>query len=124
MRLLLDTNVFIWWWEGNHKRLGNVKELIESSQNVLMSPIVIWEISIKQATGKLKSSFDLTQRVRDSEFRELPVRFEHALVAGKLPPIHNDPFDRMLVAQAKCESLMLVTADSRIPQYDVDVLAV
>jgi PIN domain nuclease of toxin-antitoxin system len=66
---------------------------------------------------------DLPERILASGFRELPIGSDHATVAGRLPLIHRDPFDRMLVAQARCEGLTLVTRDSRCQQYEVAVLA-
>ncbi len=95
MSLLLDTHVVLWW---------------------------VWEIAFKQALGKITGPADLPERVRDSGFRELPIGFAHAMAAGGLPLIHRDPFDRMLVAQARCEDLILVTSDPRCRQYDVATL--
>ena len=65
---------------------------------------------------------DLPERIRDSGFRELPIGFAHAMAAGRLPLIHRDPFDRMLVAQARCEDLTLVTRDAHCQQYEVAIL--
>ncbi|MGH3343451.1 MAG: type II toxin-antitoxin system VapC family toxin [Carbonactinosporaceae bacterium] len=64
----------------------------------------------------------MPERVRDGGFGELPIRSEHAITAGRLPMIHRDPFDRMLVAQARCEDLTLVTRDAEIQKYDVAIL--
>ena len=79
-------------------------------------------MTIKQAIGKLKEPADLPERIRDSGFRELPINSEHAVTAGRLPLIHRDPFDRMLVAQARCEDLTLVTRDPQVQKYQVSVL--
>ena len=89
----------------------------------LLSPVTLWEITIKQGFGKLYGPPDLAERVRDMGFRELPVTHTHAITAGRLPLHHRDPFDRILVAQAMVESLTLVTRDPDIRRYDVDVLA-
>lgn len=84
----------------------------------------IWEVAIKQAIGKLPGPADLPERVRDSGFTPLPISSAHAATAGRLPPHHRDPFDRMLVAQAKCENLTLVTADAICLKYGISVLPV
>ena len=78
----------------------------------------------QQSAGKLPGPPDLAERVRDMGFRELPVTHAHAIAAGRLPPHHRDPFDRMLVAQAITESLTLASRDASIALYDVDVLKV
>ncbi len=82
----------------------------------------MWEIAIKQQLGKLGQPADLAERVRGAGFRELAISSEHASTAGRLPTIHKDPFDRMLVAQAQVEGLTLVTRDPAIQKYDVAVL--
>ena len=84
--------------------------------------VTLWEITIKQAAGKLAGPPDLAERVRDMGFRELPVSHAHAIAARRLPVHHRDPFDRMLIAQARTDGLTLVTRDAEIQRYDVDVL--
>lgn len=123
MRLLLDTHVVIWWLADDPALSGVTKALIDREPEIYVSAATLWEITIKQAIGKLKEPPDLPERVRDGEFRELPITFDHAIVAGRLPVIHRDPFDRMLVAQARCEDLTLVTTDDTIQRYEVAVLA-
>ncbi len=88
-----------------------------------VSAATIWEIAIKQALGKIAAPADLPERVRDTGFRELQIGFAHAMAAGRLPLIHTDPFDRMLVAQARCERLTLVTGNPHCQQYDVAILS-
>lgn len=123
MRLLLDTHVVIWWLADDPALSEVTKAMIDSEPEIYVSAATLWEITIKQAIGKLKDPPDLPERVRDGEFRELPITFDHAIVAGRLPVIHRDPFDRMLVAQARCEDLTLVTTDDTIQRYEVAVLA-
>ena len=89
-----------------------------------VSSATVWEVAIKQSAGQLTEPVDLAERVRDSGFRELAISSEHAIVAGRLPPIHRDPFDRMLVGQAQCEGLTLVTRDPQIHKYEVAILPV
>lgn len=123
MRLLLDTHVVLWWLAADPRLGDDVKDLIRTEPDVFVSPVTTWEVAIKQAQGKLGPA-NLPERVMGVDFRELPVRSSHAVVAGRLPPIHRDPFDRMLVAQAKCEGLTLATADTAIHKYDVFLLHV
>jgi PIN domain nuclease of toxin-antitoxin system len=83
----------------------------------------VWEVAIKQSIGKVSQPADLPERIRDSGFRQLPITFEHGIAAGRLPLIHRDPFDRMLIAQAQVEELTLVTRDADIQKYDVSILS-
>ena len=103
--------------------VDHVKAMLDHEPDIYISPATIWEVTIKQAIGKLQAPTDLSEQIRDSGFRELPIMARHAIAAGRLPPVHRDPFDRMLVAQAQCEALTLVTRDAEIQKYDVSVLA-
>ena len=94
MNILLDTHVLIW----------------------------AWEISIKKAMGKLRTPDNLIEEISLHRFSPLQINFEHAQLAGELPGIHKDPFDRMLIAQAIIEELTLITRDNLIPKYDVNVI--
>jgi PIN domain nuclease of toxin-antitoxin system len=123
MRLLLDTHVVIWWLADDPALTDQTKALIDEEPEVYVSSATVWEIAIKQALGKLKEPADLPELVRDSEFRELPITSAHAIAAARLPAIHRDPFDRMLVAQARAEELTLVTVDETIQQYEVPVIS-
>ncbi len=87
-----------------------------------VSAASVWEIAIKRASGKLKAPDDLLEQVALARFGELAITFGHAKLAGALPAHHSDPFDRMLIAQAQSENLMLVSNDARIAAYDVPVL--
>lgn len=122
MNLLLDTHVVIWWLVDDPTLAEEIKSRLDHEPDVYVSPATIWEVAIKQAIGKLKEPEDLPERIRDSGFRELPVTSDHAMAAGRLPLIHRDPFDRMLVAQARCEGLTLVSRDPEIRKYEVSVL--
>jgi PIN domain nuclease of toxin-antitoxin system len=82
----------------------------------------LWELAIKQALGKLRLPDSLMSRLIEEGFQEVPVTAAHGLLAGHLPRHHNDPFDRMLVAQASSEGFVIVTADPRILAYNVPVL--
>jgi PIN domain nuclease of toxin-antitoxin system len=121
--LLLDTHALL-WWRGDHKRIGRLAHEAISDPDIaiLFSAASVWEIAIKHASGKLRMPTNLVDTMEARGFAELPVVSAHALVAGALPAHHNDPFDRMLVAQAQCEGLTVVTHDQRIVAYDVPVL--
>jgi PIN domain nuclease of toxin-antitoxin system len=124
MSLLLDTHVVLWWLTDDPTLAAEVMEQLDHEPDIYLSPATIWEVAIKQSSGKLDKPVDLAERIRDSGFRHLNITAEHAIVAGRLPLIHRDPFDRMLIAQAQVEHLTLVTRDAEIPKYDVETLAV
>lgn len=124
MRLLLDTHVVLWWLADSTELSDEIKEQLDAEPSVYVSAVTPWEISIKQALGKLEGPDDLAERVRDSQFSSLPMTAGHGVRAGRLPAHHRDPFDRVLVAQAQIEGLTLLTRDKRIPQYDVHVMPV
>jgi PIN domain nuclease of toxin-antitoxin system len=119
--LLLDTHVVIWWLADDPTLSDEIKTMIDDEPDVYVSPATLWEIAIKQAMGKIKEPADLPERIRDG-FGELAITSEHAITAGRLPLIHRDPFDRMLVAQARCADLTLVTRDADIQKYEVAIL--
>lgn len=124
MSLLLDTHVALWGLTGDRTLTEELLDRLRHDPDIYLSPVTIWEITIKQALSKLAGPADLAERVRDMGFRELPITSTHALLAGRLPPHHRDPFDRMLVAQATIEELTLATRDPEVLKYEVDTLAV
>ncbi|MBT8225395.1 MAG: type II toxin-antitoxin system VapC family toxin [Dactylosporangium sp.] len=124
MSLLLDTHVVLWAITGDAALGEEFLDRLRHDPDIYLSPVSLWEITIKQTAGKLAGPTDLAERVRDMGFQELPVTHVHAITAGRLPPYHRDPFDRMLVAQAVTEGLTLASRDASIAQYDVDVLKV
>lgn len=121
--LLLDTHALL-WWRGDYGRLSRAAfDAIEDPDRaVFFSAASIWEMAIKHAAGKLRLPADLLTTTQERGFTELPVSAAHALAAGALPRHHSDPFDRMLVAQARSERLTLVSGDTRVAAYDVPVL--
>ncbi|WP_435592356.1 type II toxin-antitoxin system VapC family toxin [Nocardia sp. bgisy118] len=124
MSLLLDTHVVLWWLNDDPQLASDLKDRLDHDPDVYLSAVTVWEVAIKQALGELAGPDDLPERIRASGFVELPIGHDHAMAAGRLPLIHRDPFDRMLVAQARCENLTLVTADPYCQKYDVPILAV
>jgi PIN domain nuclease of toxin-antitoxin system len=121
--LLIDAHALLWAL-GDEERLPLAvrEELSAGATPAFVSAATIWEIEIKRGLGKLKAPADLLDAVADARFGALEVSFRHASIAGALPRHHGDPFDRMLVAQAHCEGLTVVTRDPRIAAYDVPVL--
>lgn len=119
MRLLLDTHALLWWLAGDSGLDGSAAEAIAEAAFVAVSAASAWEIGIKQAIGKLRGPDDLAAELTANGFTELPVTVAHALAAGALPPHHADPFDRMLVAQARLEGLTVVTRDPRFARYGI-----
>jgi len=124
MTLLLDTHVVLWAITGDATLDEEFLERLRHDPDIALSPVSLWEITTKQAAGKLVGPADLAERIRDMGFVELPVTHAHAIAAGRLPPHHRDPFDRMLVAQAVTEGLTLVSRDESMALYDVNVLKV
>jgi PIN domain nuclease of toxin-antitoxin system len=122
VRLLLDTHVLLWWLADDPALGERAARAIEREPEVFVSAASVWEIAIKKAIGRLDAPDDLVETVGASGFLPLPIGLAHADRAGSLPPHHADPFDRMLVAQAQLEGLTLVTADARLPAYDVRLL--
>jgi PIN domain nuclease of toxin-antitoxin system len=123
MNLLIDTHILLWWLDNAARLNHETREAIQEPANrVFVSAATIWEIAIKSASGKLDVPTNLDAALEHSRFQELPIRFSHAVAAGRLPEHHRDPFDRMLIAQAQCEKLTLVTHDERIRRYEVTLL--
>jgi PIN domain nuclease of toxin-antitoxin system len=116
--------VLLWWFNEPEVLHARALDAIADEANVVyVSAVAVWEAGIKQALGKLRGAEDLVVKIRAQRLDELPIDLEHAALAAALPGHHGDPFDRMLVAQARCEGLTVVTRDERIARYDVPVLA-
>lgn len=118
MRLLVDTHVFLWWC-GDDPRLGadERRAIRDGANEVYLSAASVWEIVIKQGLGRLRAPEPASVAPRRLGFQPLPITFEHAEATASLPPVHRDPFDRILVAQARIEGLTLVTHDPSIRSY-------
>jgi PIN domain nuclease of toxin-antitoxin system len=124
LNLLLDTHILLWWLSGSRRLHAAARKTIADSARAYVSAATVWEIAIKIALGKLEFRGDMVEQLAANNLLPLVVTVPHALVAGALPAHHGDPFDRMLVAQAKIESLTLMTQDVRLREYDVPVLVV
>ena len=125
MRLLLDSHVLLRLDSAPSRIPGGQLEMIaDKSNEVFVSAATAWELGIKQMKGKLRLSRPVSEQCANFGFLELPISFAHAEKAAGLTMLHGDPFDRMLVAQAIVEGLVLVTADRMLSEYPVAILEV
>lgn len=127
MRVLLDTHTFLWWVLADPRLSARARSVITApATEVFVSAVSAWEIAIKAGSNRLDLPEPATtyvpSRIAANDFGELPVTVEHAVGVAGLPLIHRDPFDRLLVAQARVEGIPIVTADPTIAQYDIDVI--
>jgi PIN domain nuclease of toxin-antitoxin system len=120
VRILLDSHAVLWWLEDNNSLGSQCRELIEHADEAFVSAVTPWELGIKRSLGKLSMPEGLVDVLESDGFKSLSITAAHAELAPALPPIHRDPFDRMLVAQAQLETLVLVTADKALASYDVE----
>ena len=122
-RLLLDTHTLLWWLADDPQLGQGARALVADGANeVYVSAASAWEISIKKALGKLKAPDGLDSVVLDEGFSQLEISFFHGEKAGELPPLHRDPFDRMLIAQAQAEGLDIITSDAMFDRYGVKTI--
>jgi PIN domain nuclease of toxin-antitoxin system len=123
VRLLLDSHTLLWWLDDSPTLSRDAYDAISEPENeVAVSAVTVWELEIKRASGKLKAPRQLLRRVEEEEFTPLAITLEHGVAAGELPPHHGDPFDRMLIAQARLERLIVVTRDPRFSPYAVKTM--
>jgi PIN domain nuclease of toxin-antitoxin system len=127
MKFLLDTHTFLWWTLEDPQLSDRAKGLIADGTNeIFLSAASAWEIAIKAAKGRLilpeEPSAYLTSRMSLYRFHSMPIQVSHALRIFDLPTHHNDPFDRLLVAQSQLEGMALLTADAEIRKYEVEVV--
>lgn len=119
MRLLLDTHILLWALNDDPRLTAAMRERLGAADTLIVSAVSIWEISIKRASGKLLVRGDVMETARRAGCRPLPVTWAHGDAAGRLPLHHADPFDRLLIAQARTEDLTLISADRQFRAYDV-----
>lgn len=127
MRVLFDTHAFLWWINDDKRLSSAARDVISDSQNeVFLSAASGWEIAIKAELGKLKMPTNLeqfiAQQLLDNAIDTLPIQLSHVLHVYTLPLLHRDPFDRLLVAQSQLENLPILTTESQIEQYAVQVI--
>src|SRR5262245_43591015 len=127
MKAILDTQCWLWMLAAPERFSRQTRALVESEQTeLLLSAASAWEVAIKHATGKLRlpepPSRFVASRVEASGVHPIAIELAHVLHAAQLPPHHRDPFDRLIVAQARIERLPIVTADPIFDRYDVETL--
>nr|VFJ46228.1 MAG: PIN domain nuclease, a component of toxin-antitoxin system (PIN domain) [Candidatus Kentron sp. DK] len=127
MKLLLDTHVFLWLNFEPGKLSDRIRSMCSDSDNqIYLSMVSPWEIQIKQQLGKLKFQSPLSRlinfQIEENDLNLLPIKLEHIYALRDLPPIHKDPFDRLLIAQSRVESMKLVSTDKKSQQYSVAVI--
>jgi PIN domain nuclease of toxin-antitoxin system len=123
LNILLDTHVLLWWLDDNPVLSDKARRPISDGSNLIfVSAAVIWEIRIKQSLGKLDIPLNFRQVLEQQPFELLAITIEHAHAVGGLPPIHRDPFDRMLIAQAKTEGFTILTRDPLFREYRVPLI--
>ena len=123
MRLLIDSAALIWWFAGDAHLGPDATAAIEDPGTEAYASVAsVWEIGIKQARGKLALDVPVPEIMEAGLINALPIEMAHAMVAADLPRHHADPFDRMLVAQAQVEGLVLLTPDAALRRYGVPVM--
>ena len=126
--MLLDTHAFLWWVRDDHRLSPRAREIFGDTGNELIFSVVSgWEIAIKARLGKLRASGDdlgayLSKRLDENAMTVLPIYFSHAVRLAHLPSHHNDPFDRLLVAQSMTEGMPLMSRDPAMSHYPVEVI--
>lgn len=123
MHLLLDTHTLIWWLAKNPTLSGEAIDAIANPDNlVFVSAASAWEIAIKKSLAKLQAPDDLAEQITEKRFTPLAISINHALTIEKLPLHHQDPFDRILIAQAIWDKLTIITRDRKFISYDIDII--
>ncbi|MBE7730602.1 MULTISPECIES: type II toxin-antitoxin system VapC family toxin [Komagataeibacter] len=128
MRLLLDTHLLLWAAGEPEKLSADARALMENPENMLVfSAASLWEVTIKAGLGRADFQVDphlLRRGLIENDYEELPVTSQHAVAVGQLPDVHRDPFDRILVAQATVEGLLLLTHDPFVQAYSGPIMTV
>ena len=123
---LLDTHTLLWYLNNSNKISDTVLKIINNEENISLSIVSLWEITLKKNIGKLKidcSISDIEKLCLEKDIKILPIKSSYLDELANLPSIHNDPFDRLIIAQAKIEKLIILTKDRIIPEYpDVKVV--
>ncbi len=124
MNLLLDTHILVWWLMDSRRLSKQAKQCIQEAVTIWVSSVSAWEMEWKRARGLLETPDDLEATLRAMRFQLLPLTIKHAIRAARLEFDHRDPFDRMLIAQAESEGLILLTHDEAFRKYSDQVLLV
>jgi PIN domain nuclease of toxin-antitoxin system len=124
LNLLLDTHILLWWLADSPRLSAKARKAIREAEVVWVSAVSAWEIESKRSRGLLNAPHNLEATLRAHDLGSLSLTVGHAVAAGRLPPHHRDPIDRMLVAQATMESLTLLTADKQLRSYEAPMMLV
>lgn len=120
MRYLLDTHIVLWWLTEPQKIQSKARKIIQDKSNeVFISSASFWEIAIKKSIGRLTMPHNLLETIAIEGFKTLPIMPEECIGVADLPMHHTDPFDRLMIMQAKLYNLVLITRDNKIPEYPV-----
>lgn len=123
MQYLLDTHVLLWWFTTPEKISTKAQKIIRDKSNIIfVSSVSFWEMAIKKSLGRLTLPHNLIEAVAAESFKILPIMPEDGLGVADLPLLHADPFDRLLIIQAKLNDLIVITTDSKISEYPVIVM--
>ena len=122
MRLLLDTHIVLWAMADDARLPRALRDAVAGAEALFISAATVWEVAIKSGLGKLDVPADLFDRAQAAGAQPLPITWAHARAVANLPPHHADPFDRLLIAQARAEGLTLVSVDRQFGAYDVALL--
>ena len=117
--ILVDTHVLLWALADDPRLTQRMRQILQGAEQRFLSAVSIWEIEIKRALGKLWLEDDIVDIAGRTGFTPLAITWDHAAEAGRLPAHHADPFDRLLIAQARTEALPILTADRQFATYDV-----
>jgi len=124
LNLLLDSHIILWWLADDPRLSAKARRQIARADDAYVSAATTWELALKASLGKLRMPEGFVETVEAEGFLHLPVQPGHAMAVGSLPWHHRDPFDRLLVAQARVEGLRLITADRRLAKYGRFVVVV
>ena len=123
MRYLLDTHIILWWLYDDPKLPGRHAQIIsEAGNHIIVSVASLWEIEIKKAVGKLVVDSDYIEAIKSNGIELLSIHPSHIVGLRSLSLFHNDPFDRIIIAQAQAECMTLLTIDKMVKKYDVDII--
>jgi len=118
VKFLLDTHLLLWWLSNSQLLSAQARELIGDANNtIFVSAVSLWEVWLKSSIGKLRVPSEFAQKLAAEPFTDLPLRDEHTSGVATLEWHHRDPFDRMLISQARSENLVLLTADKALGAY-------
>ncbi len=118
MRCLIDTHIVLWWYfDSSRLRREHLRAISDDKNEICVSAAAIWEIEVKRRNGKLECPVDMMERIKADGFKILPILAEHLVPLRTIPPIHNDPFDRIMVCQSIVEQIPLISYDPKVNAY-------